>query len=276
MPRYNCIYTLNKKSPVEAWNEEAGVRVRLTLGEPYLRVEGVSADSPEQVFTSARETAERFLDGVSRDCDANLAIVSDEVNVEVLDDQGNVTGYAVTATAIATVDVGIRVVHKDANGNVLHEYDSARPGPIALATSDAPRYFRKARTSLDVFDKFRNFYYVVEYVGSRLKAHLRPKGFGGEQGLIRFALEQAFPGQAERLRGAARMVPGIDSATDVYEAVAEFLYDRNRKELQHAKVSMTRKVPFRQVHEKAVRDAIPLAEAIARRLLAVEKQKFGP
>lgn len=279
MPLYNCIYSLNRKSPIEAWGKESGMTTRLARNDSTLRVEGVESNSPEDAFASAREAAERFLDGVSRTCDSvDLTIASDEMNAETLDDQGNVRGYALTAVVQMRMTLNAHVVQRDADGNVIYEHDSARPGEISLASSDAPRYFRKARTSADVFEKFRNYYYVLEYVGSRILAHtkLKPKGYEGEQGLIQYGVEQAFPGESDRLRGVAKMVPGIDSALQVYVAVSEFLYRRHRLELQHAKFRMPRKVPFRRLHEQDVREALPLVEAVAQRLLSLERQLFGP
>ena len=66
--------------PTPPAGAEGTLTAKLTIDSPFVRVEGVDADSPEEAFASAREVAERFLDGVSRDCeDVDLAITSAEI-----------------------------------------------------------------------------------------------------------------------------------------------------------------------------------------------------
>ncbi len=76
------------------------------------------------------------------------------------------------------------------------------------------------------------------------------------------------------------MVPDIESAADVYECVAKFLLISHRHELNHAQIQnphkrSQHKVPFQRADEEAVKEARPLVQAVARRLLSVENAVFG-
>lgn len=233
----------------------------------FLVINGIRADTPEEAPDRGRELAERFLDVLYRDYGTLLFLnttSSGSVLIDEVDNQGNVLGGG--------VNMGWGVMM----------YPSGQPPQSLirdLTVSHAVRFLRKAAVSQDWFDKFRNYFLVLEYVGSRLWWSKKRARWRTEEELTEFAAEEAFHSDSGELQAFLQTLPGLASAAgETFRNTATFLVVKQRNLVNHAhfqkrgRVRGSLRIPFNKRDENAVRLALPLVSEIAHRLVRIEKE----
>ena len=171
------------------------------------------------------------------------------------------------------VEGSLEVIKKDKLGNIIEVYDSKKPGPIKCKPSEATSYYRRGRLSSDPFDRFRNFYLVVENIADRIRI-LKEVSHLNEQQLLESALKEYFESNTKPLENMARSIPGFNLGADVISEVANLLYKGHRCQLNHSKASEDKKIPFDPEDEKEVSQALSLMDFIAKSLLQYEEQNL--
>lgn len=249
---WNVVLMLDRDASIETEASVGGLLVRTTLGTRALRVELIEAASEHDAHSKALVAANRFLDGVHCKHHVALAVDSSSWTGE---DTTTRKQYACSQER-SPLFVGDRVCVKMTNkptGEVV-TYDSARPGPLQFRHSDAQAYYRKAKLTEDVFDRFRYLFLTAEFIAGRICA---ATGAAPTDGLNRLelALNEVFADRAPLLHEAAATDPTLANG-DVVHNVAQLLYADNRCALNHATPSQS-KVPFKPADEAQVNNALP-------------------
>ncbi|MGB7293729.1 MAG: methylamine utilization protein MauJ [Thermodesulfobacteriota bacterium] len=266
-------FKINKKSPIEADSEKDGVKVSIKLGAENLVIENVDVNNQEDALKKADEVANNFLNTLSWKFGVDIGIKTDSIRSEFIYESGKTTVYIQLLEGVSIDDGSLTIKKIDADGNVTETYDSRRPGKINVNSSEAAFYHRRGRLSSDPFDRFRNFYLVVENIGDRIRiskaiCHL------DERPLLELALKECFGSDIRPLDSVARKVRGFDLNVDVISDVAKFLYKGHRCQINHSKALEDKKIPFNAEAEKEVKEALPLIEFVAKSLLEYEERNL--
>ncbi len=240
---------LKSKSPVTI--EDGDVVV--DKGYSKVTVRNIKANSAEDAFTKARLIANTFLNELSYKHDINLEIGNSATAMI----QSSPTTRHLNGL---NIKMSIKGGQKKRFPRVLKE--------VKIKPSDAKAYYRKAEISTDVFDQFRNYYLVIENIGSKLaKLKGRTKTQGLE--LTRSAMKECFSSDLHSLE-EFKQVRGFVDKGDTIKDLAELLYKRNRCQLDHARYSENRKIPFNTIDEMEVGSALQLVKFVARSLISYE------
>jgi hypothetical protein len=263
-------FALSRPSNVEAHAADGDIRFSLEIGGTALRVENIEADSEGSARGRVEQFANAFLNTLASSQNEALEIVPSSWTSETSDEPGikSVGGHL---EAAASLRASVRVAKIDANGYVVEVRDSDRLGEIEIRNSDAAAYYRKALLASDSFDRFRNYYLVVENVADRIRLK-GPKSKLQEEPLLSQALTQCFSANPNSLLQAAQNVSGFSQTSGVFGDVASLLYKAYRCQLNHAKAMESKRIPFNSADEKAVADALPLMAFVAKSLIDYENE----
>lgn len=269
---WKIYFKINKKSPIEADSQIEGDKVELKLDSEELSVEITNASNEEEALKKAKMVANRFLDSLAWKHGADIAINHNSTRTDFRDS----TGQHETNVSIIereTVSERIVIVKEDLAGNIIETADSSKPGTITVKASEAASYYRRGRLTSDPFDRFRNFYLVVENIADRIRI---TKGIDPlkEQPLLELALKECFGSDTKPLENVARVVPDFNLGADAISEVARLLYKGHRCQLNHSKALEDKKIPFNSEDEKEVEQVLPLMEFIAKSLLRYEEQNL--
>ena len=270
---WNVYFTLNEASPVEADAEFDGVTVSVKLRNRELSVVGIQVADKNRAITEAENLANRFLDTLCWKHHADLAIDLTALRIEEIG-PGEQRHIYLQIKETLTVSDRVSIVARDSIGNVVAVFDSAKRGRIEVKCSEAAAYYRRSRLSSDPFDQFRNFYLVAENVADRIRTKKGIHHKLHEQELLELALRECFGSNLTRLHRAASSVAGCQDQGDVIHGVATLLYKGHRCQLNHAKASQNKKVPFNPEDERQVRAVLPLMRFVARSLLVYEERNL--
>jgi hypothetical protein len=271
MATWNFFLRLAEAPQRSAEGRVGDVTVRVAKGEPDVAVCDVTASSLEDGRAMALDAANAFLNTLSWMHQLDLQVASASWGAEELAKPGRHYFEQVEEMRMTT---GLKIEVRDAaTGQLVGSYDSDHLGNIEVAPSEAAAYFRRARVSTDLFDRFRNLYLVCELISDRIRGKAG-KGSLQEGELLELGLTAVFDACLPDLQhhAWAANVPAGSSA--VIQDVATFLYKAHRCELNHAKEHKPRKVPFNATDEEAVRMALPLMEFVARESLAYEHREL--
>lgn len=270
---WNISLTLDRASPVEADSKFGDVTVGVKLETRELSVLGIQAADKNEAIAKAEELANPFLDTLSWKHDVDLAIDPTALRAEEIGPDGRKHAHLQGKETIS-VSERVLIVLKDATGNVVEVRDSAKPGRIGVKRSEAAAYYRRARLSSDPFDRFRNFYLVAENVADRIRANKKVSRKLYEQKLLKLALGECFRSDRTPLHKVASSVAEYHDQGNIIAEVARLLYKGYRCQLNHAKASQNKKVPFDPENEQQVKAVLPLMEFIARSLLDYEERNL--
>jgi hypothetical protein len=160
-------------------------------------------------------------------------------------------------------------VKKDINGNIIEILDSSVIGPIKVKPNESKAYYRQAKISTDPFEQFRNYYLVCENIADKIRIK-DGQGSLKEQPLLEYAIRKCFVSNLGQLEKIYTSVYGSLLGGDIVSTVSELLYKANRCQLNHAKSTADKKVPFNVYDEESVKKAIPIVESLALALLKYE------
>ena len=265
-------FTLNRASVLQAHREEDAIRASVEIGSDVLRVENIRANSKDAARQLAEPLANEFLDALAHKHDEPLQIRPLPWASEHTAESGarvvtQHVGHAVSSRA------SLSLKKIDARGNVVGAYDSDRPGRIEVKPSQAAPYYRRARLSADPFDEFRNFFLAAENVADQIRLSCH-QGKLNQRASLAQALRVVFNQNSGSLRQAAQAVPDFVAAAGLFDDVAGLLHEAYRCQISHAKAQRSKKVPFNQHDEEAVRGALPLMQFVARSLLDYEAARL--
>lgn len=223
-------------------------------GYSTVTVRNVEADSHDDAVDKARPKADALLDELCRQYERNLEIGNGwTVMLQDSPTTRHIKKY--------TIKIIVKGGHRKKIPRVLKD--------VRIRPSDAKTYYRKAATSRDPFDKFRNLYLAIENVASKIAA-AKEEQFHYELDLLRFVLQECFPSNKELLEEHSH-VYGFKNTGDIFLDVGTFLYKKNRVQLSHSKASeKKKKMPFNPNDEWEVQVSLPLAELVAKSLLSYE------
>jgi len=268
---WNVSLGLKVASPVEANGKVDEVQVKVTHGSKRIEVTNIAACLIQDAKKTAVKACNAFLDDLSAKGHADLELdKSAEIAAEELEPSGHIKRFIRGLEEAIGLKERVIVVKKDVSGKEIARYDSFELGTITVRPNDAKSYYRKARTAADEFEKFRYFYLVAENISDKIRML---NGFGrlNERHLLKLGLQTCFKSNPSSLLNVARSVPEFITKSDPLDAVVELLYEGNRCQLNHAKASNKKKVPFNPQDIETVRNVLPLAEFVAKSLLDHEE-----
>ena len=255
-------FSLTGPSAVNAFTVIDGATVKVYKNSQEMDVTNFVAHEQEHAIAAARLLGNIFLNKLSWKHNCHYEIAYPIRAARLLPSgQEDVRGIEPPIVYAASIEIKIM----DSSGNVVG--DSTELGKIEVGRSEAASYYRRAQLALDPFDKFRNFYSVVENVSSKIY-----KKQPGEPEKIELerALTICFSNGLESLEDAAKADPNFNSREDTIDEVVRILYRSNRCELDHSKGYKDKKVPFDPQDEKEVLDVLPLVKFVAKTLLEHE------
>lgn len=271
-------FELNGPSLLEAYAEINGLRVEVQENSTQVVVHDVDAADADEAFKKALSAANQFLNTLSWKHNTDLKIETEASSVALTESSGK--KHVLIRPATVHLKARLKMVLKDASGNIIAVRDSQKPGRINVKPSDAAAYYRRAHLTDDPFDRFRNLYFATENVSDRIrmKRGLNKQGlkeiYGGqspELRLLRLGLDECFANNLHPLIEATKRIYTFDNNQSLVPQVAEMLYKGHRCELNHSKASEDKKIPFSLQDEEEVKTALPLMDLIAISLLGYEE-----
>lgn len=274
---WEVLLQLRRVSPIEAHGRVNGVEVRVSSESKAIQVLHIPAATTAEAKEKAVEACNAFLDELSAKKHGDLELDLAAGHQTKMADPNGSTRVSVGVQDSVVLTERVVVVRKDASGNVIDVSDSARPGEISVRPTDAKAYYRKARTTDDVFEKFRNFYLVLENISDKVRQQ-QVQPVLKEKPLLVLGLRTCLAHCTGSLSSMAKSLPGFCATGKLLDDVAELLYKGQRCQLNHAKASQQKKVPFRPKDEDEVRNVIQLAEFVASSMLDYEERclTLGP
>jgi hypothetical protein len=249
MTLYIVEFNLKTRSRITVENGD----VILDKGYSTVTVRNVEGNSIDDAQINARVKANAFLDELS---------VKHKVNLEI----GNGCTISIQDSPLTrhikkyNIKITLRGGHRERITRILQR--------VEVKSSDAKTYYRKAMTSTDDFDKFRNFFLAIENVVSKIAIENGQKK-RREVDKLAFSLGECFLNNQKALKENMH-VYGLVNTGDIVFDVATFLYKQNRVQLNHSKVQENKKLPFNSHDEWQVKEANSLAEFVAKSLIDYE------
>jgi hypothetical protein len=278
---WTVTFVLDRPSPLEVYSEIGGMMVEVKENNSQVVISVVQAASIDEVLQKASSAANQLLNELSWRFSAHLAIKDESYNVEHVAPSGEKQVFVHPEPASVVLSEKVIVVKKDASGNTIEVLDSRKPGKIHVKPSEAKPYYRKAHLTNDPFDSFRNLYLASENVADKIRIN---KGYGNkhdlkkiyglessEENSLRLALDERFANNPNPLIQAAKHIHTFDDRQLVVPQVSRILYKANRCQLNHAKASEDKKVPFNPQDEEEVKAVLPLMDFVAKSLLEYEQ-----
>ncbi|MBE9483066.1 MAG: hypothetical protein IMY88_05225 [Chloroflexi bacterium] len=229
-------FDLGGRSPTTVENGD----VIVDNGYSTITVRDVEADSTDDAINKARPKADAFLNELSWRYELNLEIGSSlTVMIQDSPETRHIKQHC--------LKVYTKGGHRKKYPRMLKE--------VVVKASDSKAYYRKAAMSQDPFDKFRNLYLTIENVASKIAA-TKGRDKCRDSELIEIALKECFSSQVQSVKE--------------HKEVATLLFKGLRCQLNHAKASEDKKIPFNPDDEREVEKSLPLAESVAKSLLSYE------
>jgi hypothetical protein len=230
------------------------VKVVVTERSADITVENIQATNQQEARTIALGAANSCLDHLCWKYDTSFNVDLGKLRIEEADSEGKtvrITGFE---------SIGLDCILVDNRPRNL--------GSIKGKKSDAAAYYREGCLSTKPFDKFRNFYAVIENISSKIYKK-RPNE--PEKAELEHALKKCFRGRLKSLREQAKVEPTLNAKKGTIPEVIRILYTANRCQLAHSKEYKDKKVPFDPGDEKEVKTALPLVKFVAKSLLEYEE-----
>jgi len=244
MPVFYVEFNLRKRSPLTV--ENGGVIV--DKGHPRITVRNIEADSHDDAIQKARPRAEAFLDdlhfrhGITLETGTGLGVGLQD------SPEFRHSGY--------DAKLKVKGGHREKFPHTLKE--------VAIKPSDSKALYRSAAICQHPFDRFRNLFLVIENVASKIV-----KDWSNETELIKLALQTCFTPRLQDLEHFIGQY-GFEYKGDIIDQVASELYGNYRTALFHSKANRDKKIPFKLEDERKVQRVLPLADFVAKSLLAYE------
>jgi hypothetical protein len=244
MPVFYVEFNLRKRSPLTV--ENGGVIV--DKGHTRITVRNIEADSHDDAIQKARPRAEAFLDdlhfrhGITLETGTGLGVGLQD------SPEFRHSGY--------DAKLKVKGGHREKFPHTLKE--------VAIKPSDSKALYRSAAICQHPFDRFRNLFLVIENVASKIV-----KDWSNETELIKLALQTCFTPRLQDLEHFIGQY-GFEYKGDIIDQVASELYGNYRTALFHSKANRDKKIPFKLEDERKVQRVLPLADFVAKSLLAYE------
>lgn len=251
MPIFFVEFNLKSKAPTTVENGD----VIFNKGQSRVTVRNIQADSQDDAIDKARPKAEAFLDDLYFRYEMPLETSGTGLAVGIQDSQN------------------FRHSHSYATLEILGGHGKEFPDrlkQVVIKASDAKAYYRKAATSQDSFSKFANLFLVIENIATKIV-----KNWSTETELIKRALKICFSSGLEDLEHFMRQ-RRFEYKGDIIEEVTRIIYIDNRVQLFHSKQNSDKKIPYKLEDEERVQRFLPLAEFVAKSLLAYEDTNLLP
>jgi hypothetical protein len=262
-------FALDSPSPREVHSEISGMRVEVKVNDSQVVISVVQAATIDEALKKASLAANQFLDSLSLGFSAHLAIKDGSYKVKRVASSGEEQVFVHPEPGSVASSGELTMVKKDASGNTIEVRDSRKPGRIDVKPSEATSYHRQAHLTKDPFDSFRNLYLATENIADKIRIKKGCSNKSGES-LLRLALNERFANDPNPLIQAAKHIQTFDDKQPVIPQVSEILY-KARCQLDHARASKDKKVPFNQQDEEEVKAALPLMDFVAKSLLEYEQ-----
>lgn len=247
MAIYIIEFNLNKKSPMTIENGDA----ILDRGYDTVTVRNIEANSNEEAEVKAREKANHLLNQLSIKYGVKLSL-KDSVTIgkQSSPDERHIRTYR--------TKIRLAGYHRKLPPRKIDSID--------IKPSEAKAYYRAALMANNHYDEFRNFYLAIENIATDKSVFCTSAK--SQREFITNALKRCFPTEEDKqkLRDHAHTI-GFNDTGKIYEDVSEFLYKENRNQLNHAKATESKKLPFKEKNVREVRNACFLAEYVAKSLI---------
>jgi len=242
-------FDLKSRSPVTVENGD----VIVDKGYSTVTIRNVQAESYEDAVKKARLKAGAFLDELC---------IQHGINLEI----GNFLTFrpqdssATRHIKMVRMTISLKGGHRKRVPRILKE--------VKIIPSDAKTYYRKAEISTDTFDKFRNYFLVIENIASKIAETKKIKKYQDLE-LIKLSMKECFSSNLQILREHCH-VRGLAGKVITTNIVSAFLFKVHRCQLNHSKENEKRKIPFNPNDELDVQSALPLVEFVAKSLISYE------
>ena len=255
-------FRLTGPSAVNASAVIDGGTVTVYKNSQEMDVTSLVAQEQQHAIAAARFLGNLFLNKLSWKHDRHYEIAYPVRSARILP-SGQEDVRDIEPPIVYGASIEMKIV--DSSGNVIG--DSTELGKIEVGRSEAASYYRRAQLTLDPFDKFRNFYSVIENVSSKIY-----KKTAGEPEKIELecALTICFSNSLESLKEVAMTDPTFNSRENTITEVVRILYTSNRCEIAHSKAYKDKKIPFDPQDEKEVMYVLPLVKFVAKTILEYE------
>ncbi|MEX1195741.1 MAG: methylamine utilization protein MauJ [Dehalococcoidia bacterium] len=250
---------LTTPSPEFAEVTYEGSQMCIAMGEQSLKVTKISAPTQDSARRVAFQLANHFLDGLARE---GISLELDPRNSSV--SAAGRTFHRLGMESGVRVSVGGN--QPTARGTI------GAPIKPHVSGSEAASYYRKAALANDKFDQFRNYYLAVENIADKITG---PSAGIKEKAVLEDSMRVVFQTNPVELIQSAERAMGSVNADDPIPETVSFLYVGNRCQLNHAKASQDKLIPFRDEDEQAVARALPLVRFVAEAFLTHEEQKLN-
>jgi hypothetical protein len=249
MSLYIVEFNLKSRSPVTVENGD----VIVDKGYLTVTVRNVQAESRDDSKKNAIPMANAFLNELCHQYSINLELSH---GCKIMLQQSSDTRH------INTYNLSVKITggQRKRIPRLLKE--------VKIQPSDAKSYYRKAQITTDHFDKFRNFYFVIENVGSRIAKHKKGTRLH-DIDLINLTMRECFSSNLKILEDHCHL-QGLSGQSITTDLVSEFLFYIHRCQLNHSKDYENKKIPFNPDDEWEVQSSLPLAEFVAKSLISYE------
>ncbi len=268
MQRFTIRFTLDRPSK-RSFRSQLGsdLYVEVNRKAQTLLVKGVEAVSSEDAVGRALELANKVLDEATLKLNLPLTVL-ESPNVIEWQNEGGQKFHLLLLEERLKLDDDVEIVVVKPGGSAEVSYPADKVVEVQPSEYDCTRFFRRARAAELLhswFEAMREYFRSIEWVVSALGRHPNSEG-------IAHVLRECFsdPIQHKQLEDLAKSCSVSPSeGQDLQRAVAECLYHEYRNQLAHAKALArpSYKRPFDREAENQVRQALPLAEFVAREVI---------
>jgi len=212
-----------------------------------ISVSGIEANNEVAAYPIARQLVEHFLNNLCAEQHFCTIIV-----------RGHSYKNLDTGEGGTTIEADTLMIWRDRE----------LPREFSLSKDwQAAAYWRRAQTSADVFDKFRNLYLIVDRVGKNVKQ-------SRDSDVLRNTIRTVAVKDLSKLSGELSKITipsGISLIGKIEEDLKTLLYKAYRCTLMHAGDTTKDREPFNLEHEREVASALKLMEMVAKLYLDYEK-----
>jgi len=247
MSLYIVEINLNKKSPTTIENGD----VILDHGYDSVTVRNIETNSTEEAEIIAKEKANYLLNELSIKHGIKLSLKNGyTAGKQSSPDERHIRTYR--------MKLRLAGYHRKLPPRKINS--------VKIQPSEAKAYYRAAQMATNPYEEFRNLFLTIENIATDKSVFCASAK--SQREFITNALKRCFPTEEDKqkLRDHAHTISFNDTGK-IYEDVSEFLCKENRNQLNHAKATESKKLPFKEKDVREVRNACFLAEYVAKSLI---------